>query len=95
MTSWDHKLDEWLNADIMHTPGRGPLKDPMALRAVVEAVDLRTEGSHGSASRRDHAPCQPFSAASSASTNIAATSKPAWSWISWKQVGLVTLISVT
>mmetsp|Transcript_21599 Transcript_21599/g.51231 ORF Transcript_21599/g.51231 Transcript_21599/m.51231 type:complete len:524 (-) Transcript_21599:4591-6162(-) len=32
---------------------------------------------------------------SSASTNIFATSKPLWSVISWKQVGLVTLISVT
>ena len=32
---------------------------------------------------------------SSASTNIAGTSNPVWSWISWKQVGLVTLISVT
>ena len=33
--------------------------------------------------------------ASSASTNMAATSKPVCCWISWKQVGLVTLISVT
>lgn len=24
VTSWDHELDEWLNADIMETPGRGP-----------------------------------------------------------------------
>jgi hypothetical protein len=34
------------------------------------------------------------SAASSASMNIAGTSKPACCVISWKQVGLVTLISV-
>ncbi|RYX96810.1 MAG: PepSY domain-containing protein [Comamonadaceae bacterium] len=46
VTSWDHELDEWLNADIMHTPGRGPLKDPMALRAVVEAADPRTQVSY-------------------------------------------------
>ncbi|HEU4817682.1 PepSY-associated TM helix domain-containing protein, partial [Janthinobacterium sp.] len=26
VTSWDHELDEWLNADIMDTPGRGPLQ---------------------------------------------------------------------
>jgi len=42
--SWDHEIDEWLNADIMHTPGRGPLKDPVELAAVVEAADPRVEG---------------------------------------------------
>ena len=38
VTSWDHELDEWLNADIMHTPGRGALKAPMDLAAMVEAT---------------------------------------------------------
>ncbi len=41
--SWDHELDEWLNADIMHTPGRGALQDPVALAAAVEASDPRAE----------------------------------------------------
>lgn len=39
VTSWDHELDEWLNADIMQAPGRGPLLDPMKLAAAVEAAD--------------------------------------------------------
>ncbi|PLC49653.1 peptidase [Pollutimonas subterranea] len=46
ITSWDHELDEWLNADIMETPGRGPLQDPIALAAVVEAADPRVEVSY-------------------------------------------------
>ena len=41
--SWDHEIDEWLNADIMHTTGRGLLKDPVALAAAVEASDSRVE----------------------------------------------------
>ncbi|GAA4339959.1 PepSY-associated TM helix domain-containing protein [Pigmentiphaga soli] len=44
--SWDHQLDEWLNADIMHTPGRGPLQDPRALAAAVESDDPRAEVSY-------------------------------------------------
>lgn len=41
--SWDHEIDEWLNADLLHTPGRGPLKTSLELAAVVEAADPRTE----------------------------------------------------
>lgn len=41
--SWDHEIDEWLNADIMHTTSRGPLKDPLELAAAVEASDPRVE----------------------------------------------------
>ena len=44
--SWDHEIDEWLNADIMHTPGRGALLDPLALAAAVEAHDSRAEVSY-------------------------------------------------
>lgn len=44
--SWDHEIDEWLNADIMHTPGRGPLQDPLRLAAAVEADDPRAEVSY-------------------------------------------------
>ena len=46
VTSWDHELDEWLNADIMHAPGRGPLRDPMELAAAVEAADPRAQVSY-------------------------------------------------
>ena len=46
ITSWDHELDEWLNADIMATPGRGPLRDPLELVAVVEAADPRVQVSY-------------------------------------------------
>lgn len=46
ITSWDHELDEWLNADVMETPGRGPLQDPMVLAATVEAADPRVEVSY-------------------------------------------------
>jgi uncharacterized iron-regulated membrane protein len=46
VTSWDHELDEWLNADIMATPGRGPLRDPLALAAAVEAADPRVQVSY-------------------------------------------------
>ena len=41
VTSWDHELDEWLNADIMDTPGRGPLQQPFALAQKVAAADPR------------------------------------------------------
>ncbi|MCD2512906.1 PepSY-associated TM helix domain-containing protein [Comamonas endophytica] len=44
--SWDHEIDEWLNADIMETPGRGPLQNPLALAAAVEASDPRVEVSY-------------------------------------------------
>lgn len=44
--SWDHEIDEWLNADIMDTPGRGPLQDPVALAAAVEVADPRAEVSY-------------------------------------------------
>jgi uncharacterized iron-regulated membrane protein len=35
--SWDHEIDEWLNADMLRTPGRGALQTPLALAAVVQA----------------------------------------------------------
>lgn len=41
--SWDHEIDEWLNADLMETSGRGALQDPLALAAAVEAHDPRAE----------------------------------------------------
>lgn len=44
--SWDHEIDEWLNADIMHTPGRGALQSPLALAAAVEASDPRVDVSY-------------------------------------------------
>lgn len=44
--SWDHEIDEWLNADIMHTPGRGALQSPLALAAAVEASDARVDVSY-------------------------------------------------
>lgn len=44
--SWDHELDEWLNADIMHTPSRGPLQHPNTLAAAVEAADPRVTVSY-------------------------------------------------
>ena len=44
--SWDHEIDEWLNADIMHTPGRGALQSPLALAAAVEAGDPRVDVSY-------------------------------------------------
>lgn len=43
ITSWDHELDEWLNADIMETPGRGALQEPFLLAKKVEAADPRVE----------------------------------------------------
>ncbi|VWX58658.1 Uncharacterized iron-regulated membrane protein [Burkholderiales bacterium 8X] len=46
VTSWDHELDEWLNADIMEAPGRGPLRDPLSLAAAVEAADPRVQVSY-------------------------------------------------
>ena len=46
VTSWDHELDEWLNADLMATPGRGALRDPLALAAAVAADDPRAQVSY-------------------------------------------------
>ena len=43
VTSWDHELDEWLNADIMETPGRGALQQPFVLAQKVAAADPRVE----------------------------------------------------
>lgn len=39
--SWDHEIDEWLNADMLHTPGRGALKTPLELAQAVKAADPR------------------------------------------------------
>lgn len=44
--SWDHEIDEWLNADIMHTAGRGQLKLPLELASLVEASDSRAQVSY-------------------------------------------------
>lgn len=44
--SWDHELDEWLNVDIMQTPGRGTLQHPNDLAAVVERADPRVSVSY-------------------------------------------------
>ncbi len=46
VTSWDHELDEWLNADLLRTDSRGPAQDPLALAAAVEAADPRAEVSY-------------------------------------------------
>jgi uncharacterized iron-regulated membrane protein len=35
--SWDHEIDEWLNADMLETPARGPLKTPLELADAVLA----------------------------------------------------------
>jgi len=43
VTSWDHELDEWLNADIMDTPGRGPVLSPFALAQTVAQADPRAQ----------------------------------------------------
>ena len=44
--SWDHEIDDWLNADILDAPGRGPLKDPLTLAAAIEAADPRASISY-------------------------------------------------
>lgn len=44
--SWDHEIDEWLNADLMHTPGRGALQSPLVLADAVQANDARAEVSY-------------------------------------------------
>ncbi|RYZ11475.1 MAG: PepSY domain-containing protein [Comamonadaceae bacterium] len=46
VTSWDHELDEWLNAPLYETASRGPFLDPMALAAAVEAADPRARVSY-------------------------------------------------
>jgi len=44
--SWDHAIDEWLNADILRTHSSGPFLDPLHLAKVVEAADPRAEVSY-------------------------------------------------
>jgi len=44
--SWDHEIDEWLNADIMRTHARGSLRNPLELAAAVHAFDTRAEVSY-------------------------------------------------
>lgn len=44
--SWDHEIDEWLNADLMDTPGRGALQPPLVLAQAVQAHDPRAEVSY-------------------------------------------------
>lgn len=46
ITSWDHEIDEWLNADIMKVDSRGPMLDPVELAARVQADDPRVEVSY-------------------------------------------------
>lgn len=44
--SWDHEIDEWLNADIMHTPGRARCRTrwcwPRPWRRTIRAPRCRT-----------------------------------------------------
>lgn len=44
--SWDHEIDDWLNADILHTPGRGPVQTPLQLAQTVHMADPRVEISY-------------------------------------------------
>src|SRR6185295_61521 len=76
------------DADLAHA--QRPLAQHVARR-----VDQRlAKGAVGDDQDADHrARSLPFF--STASRNIPETSNPVWSWISRKQVGLVTLISVT
>ena len=41
--SWDHEIDDWLNADILHTPGRGPLQTSVQLAQLARMADPRIE----------------------------------------------------
>ena len=43
VTSWDHELDEWLNADIMRTQSAGAALDPFVLAAKVAQADKRVQ----------------------------------------------------
>jgi uncharacterized iron-regulated membrane protein len=43
VTSWDHELDEWLNAELYDTDSRGAFRSPMELAAAVEAADPRSK----------------------------------------------------
>ena len=50
----DHEIDDWLNADMLHTPGRGPLQTPLLqLAQAVQAADARVEISHMSLGLRE------------------------------------------
>ncbi|MGD9758622.1 MAG: PepSY-associated TM helix domain-containing protein [Comamonas sp.] len=51
--SWDHEIDDWLNADMLHTPGRGPLQTPLQLAQAVRAADARAEISYMSLGLRE------------------------------------------
>jgi len=51
--SWDHEIDDWLNADMRHTPGRGPLQTPLQLAQAVQAADARVEISYMSLGLRE------------------------------------------
>jgi uncharacterized iron-regulated membrane protein len=51
--SWDHEIDDWLNADMLHTPGRGPLQTPLQLAQAVQAADARVEISYMSLGLRE------------------------------------------
>lgn len=51
--SWDHEIDDWLNADMLHTPGRGPLRTPLQLAQAVQAADARVEISYMSLGLRE------------------------------------------
>ena len=41
--SWDHEIDEWLNADLYLNDSAGPLRDPLELAAAIERDDPRSE----------------------------------------------------
>jgi uncharacterized iron-regulated membrane protein len=71
--SWDHDIDEWLNSDLYTVSGRGPLKPPVTLAALIEAryphaqvvyIPLHLEEGHAAAflvqPRIDRATGKPF-----------------------------------
>src|SRR5258706_13183734 len=62
--------------------------------ALAEHVARRMDQRFAERAMRDDEDADHCSFASTASMNMPATSKPGWSWISRKQVGLVTLTSV-
>ena len=39
--SWDHELDEWLNAHLFQARAAGPAESPLSLAAAIEAADAR------------------------------------------------------
>lgn len=44
--SWDHEIDDWLNAKLYEVDSRGPFRTPFELAAAVEAHDARAQVSY-------------------------------------------------